>query len=73
MKISLNILYGIILLAGTIRNSVTIQSTKVKSDKGYLQKGVIDQMISLACADLLVILPKTEALDFVLWRRRGQT
>lgn len=56
VKISLTVLYGIILLAGIIGNSVTIQTTKLLRDKGYLQKGVTDHMISLACSDLLVIL-----------------
>ncbi|KAM5152080.1 G-protein coupled receptor 39 [Mantella aurantiaca] len=56
VKISLTVLYGIILLAGIIGNSVTIRTTKVLRDKGYLQKGVTDHMISLACSDLLVIL-----------------
>lgn len=56
VKISLTVLYGMILLAGIIGNSVTIQTTKVLRDKGYLQKGVTDHMISLACSDLLVIL-----------------
>ncbi|MEE6523276.1 hypothetical protein FKM82_022094, partial [Ascaphus truei] len=56
VKISLTVLYGFILLAGILGNSVTIQTTKVLRDKGYLQKGVTDHMISLACSDLLVIL-----------------
>lgn len=56
VKISMTVLYGIILLAGIIGNSVTIQTTKVLRDKGYLQKGVTDHMISLACSDLLVLL-----------------
>nr|DBA20300.1 TPA: hypothetical protein GDO54_016008 [Pyxicephalus adspersus] len=56
VKIALTVLYGIILLAGIIGNSVTIQTTKLLRDKGYLQKGVTDHMISLACSDLLVIL-----------------
>ncbi|XP_018431309.1 PREDICTED: G-protein coupled receptor 39, partial [Nanorana parkeri] len=56
VKISLTVLYGIILLAGIIGNSATIRTTKVLRDKGYLQKGVTDHMISLACSDLLVIL-----------------
>ncbi|XP_075037364.1 G-protein coupled receptor 39 [Mixophyes fleayi] len=56
VKISLTVVYGIILLAGILGNSVTIQATKVLRDKGYLQKGVTDHMISLACSDLLLIL-----------------
>ncbi|XP_069588648.1 G-protein coupled receptor 39 isoform X2 [Ranitomeya imitator] len=56
VKVSLTVIYGIILLAGIVGNSVTIQTTKVLRDKGYLQKGVTDHMISLACSDLLVIL-----------------
>ncbi|XP_063788951.1 G-protein coupled receptor 39 [Pseudophryne corroboree] len=56
VKISLTVVYGIILLAGILGNSVTIQTTKVLRDKGYLQKGVTDHMISLACSDLLLIL-----------------
>ncbi|CAN2389057.1 receptor 39 [Pristimantis euphronides] len=56
VKICLTVIYGIILLAGIVGNSVTIQTTKVLRDKGYLQKGVTDHMISLACSDLLVIL-----------------
>lgn len=56
VKISLTVIYGIILLAGIVGNSVTIQTSKVLRDKGYLQKGVTDHMISLACSDLLLIL-----------------
>ncbi|XP_077305900.1 G-protein coupled receptor 39 [Lithobates pipiens] len=56
VKISMTVLYGIILLAGIIGNSATIRTTKVLRDKGYLQKGVSDHMISLACSDLLVLL-----------------
>ncbi|XP_068103238.1 G-protein coupled receptor 39 [Hyperolius riggenbachi] len=56
VKISLTVLYGIIMLAGIIGNSVTIRTTKVLRDKGYMQKGVTDHMVSLACSDLLVIL-----------------
>lgn len=56
VKISLTLLYGMILLAGIVGNSVTIQTTKVLRDKGYLQKGVTDHMISLACSDLLLLL-----------------
>ncbi|KAM4689884.1 G-protein coupled receptor 39, partial [Rhinophrynus dorsalis] len=56
VKISMTVLYGLILLAGILGNSVTIKTTKVLRDKGYLQKGVTDHMISLACSDLLVIL-----------------
>ncbi|KAM3917285.1 G-protein coupled receptor 39 [Leptodactylus fuscus] len=56
VKISLTVIYGLILLAGIVGNSVTIQTTKVLRDKGYLQKGVTEHMISLACSDLLVIL-----------------
>ncbi|XP_056389451.1 G-protein coupled receptor 39 [Hyla sarda] len=56
VKICLTVIYGFILLAGIVGNSVTIQTTKVLRDKGYLQKGVTDHMISLACSDLLVIL-----------------
>ncbi|XP_069838609.1 G-protein coupled receptor 39 [Dendropsophus ebraccatus] len=56
LKICLTIIYGLIFLAGIVGNSVTIQTTKVLRDKGYLQKGVTDHMISLACSDLLVIL-----------------
>ncbi|KAG8540588.1 hypothetical protein GDO81_018988, partial [Engystomops pustulosus] len=56
VKISLTVIYGVILLAGIVGNSVTIQTTKVLRDKGYLQKGVTDHMISLACSDLLVLL-----------------
>ncbi|XP_044159791.1 G-protein coupled receptor 39 [Bufo gargarizans] len=56
VKISLTVIYGIIFLAGIVGNSVTIQTTKLLRDKGYLQKGVTDHMISLACSDLLVIL-----------------
>ncbi|KAG9471396.1 hypothetical protein GDO78_014958 [Eleutherodactylus coqui] len=56
VKISLTVVYGVILLAGILGNSVTIKTTKVLRDKGYLQKGVTDHMISLACSDLLVLL-----------------
>ncbi|KAM9302469.1 G-protein coupled receptor 39 [Gastrophryne carolinensis] len=56
VKVTLTVLYALILVAGIIGNSVTIQTTKVLRDKGYLQKGVTDHMISLACSDLLVIL-----------------
>ncbi|KAE8581796.1 hypothetical protein XENTR_v10024945, partial [Xenopus tropicalis] len=56
VKISLTVLYGCILLAGLVGNSVTIRTTKVLRDKGYLQKGVTDHMISLACSDLLVLV-----------------
>ncbi|KAM4627067.1 G-protein coupled receptor 39 [Discoglossus pictus] len=56
VKISMTVLYGLILLAGILGNSVTIQTTKVLRDKGYLQRGVTDHMVSLACSDLLVLL-----------------
>ncbi|XP_053553976.1 G-protein coupled receptor 39 [Bombina bombina] len=56
VKICMTVLYGVILLAGIIGNSVTIQASKVLRDKGYMQKGVTDHMISLACSDLLVLL-----------------
>ncbi|OCT60871.1 G-protein coupled receptor 39 [Xenopus laevis] len=56
VKIALTVFYAFILLAGVLGNSVTIRTTKVLRDKGYLQKGVTDHMISLACSDLLVLL-----------------
>nr|XP_033802516.1 G-protein coupled receptor 39 [Geotrypetes seraphini] len=56
VKITLTVLYGLIFLAGILGNSITIQTTKVLQNKGYLQKGVADHMISLACSDLLVLL-----------------
>ncbi|XP_069473492.1 G-protein coupled receptor 39 [Ambystoma mexicanum] len=56
VKITLTVLYSLILLAGLLGNSITIQTSKVLQKKGYLQKGVTDHMISLACSDLLVLL-----------------
>ncbi|XP_029461212.1 G-protein coupled receptor 39 [Rhinatrema bivittatum] len=56
VKIALTVLYGLIFLAGILGNSVTIRATMVLQSKGYLQKGVADHMVSLACSDLLVIL-----------------
>ncbi|XP_030065832.1 G-protein coupled receptor 39 [Microcaecilia unicolor] len=56
VKIALTVLYGLIFLAGILGNSITIRATMVLQNKGYLQKGVADHMISLACSDLLVIL-----------------
>ncbi|OCT63211.1 G-protein coupled receptor 39 [Xenopus laevis] len=56
VKITLTVLYAFILLAGVLGNSLTIKTSKVLRDKGYLQKGVTDHMISLACSDLLVLL-----------------
>ncbi|XP_051889584.1 G-protein coupled receptor 39 [Pristis pectinata] len=56
IKIFLTILYSIILVAGIIGNSLTIKVAQVLQKKGYLQKSVADHMISLSCADLLVLL-----------------
>ncbi|XP_067891210.1 G-protein coupled receptor 39 [Heterodontus francisci] len=56
VKIGLTILYSIILVAGIIGNSLTIKVAQVLQRKGYLQKSVTDHMISLSCADLLVLL-----------------
>uniref|UniRef100_UPI00398E65D1 G-protein coupled receptor 39 n=1 Tax=Pristiophorus japonicus TaxID=55135 RepID=UPI00398E65D1 len=56
VKIGLTILYSSILVAGIIGNSLTIQVSQVLQRKGYLQKSVTDHMISLSCADLLVLL-----------------
>ncbi|XP_067842868.1 G-protein coupled receptor 39 [Heptranchias perlo] len=56
VKIGLTILYSIILVAGIIGNSLTIKVAQVLQRKGYLQKSVADHMISLSCADLLVLL-----------------
>lgn len=56
VKITLTVLYSLILLAGVLGNSITIQTCKILQKKGYMQKSVTDHMISLACSDLLVIL-----------------
>ncbi|XP_069080780.1 G-protein coupled receptor 39 [Pleurodeles waltl] len=56
IKITLTVLYSLIMLAGVLGNSITIQTCKILQKKGYMQKGVTDHMISLACSDLLVIL-----------------
>ncbi|GCC31108.1 hypothetical protein chiPu_0009564 [Chiloscyllium punctatum] len=56
VKIGLTVLYSIIFVAGIIGNSLTIKVAHVLQRKGYLQKSVADHMISLSCADLLVLL-----------------
>ncbi|XP_069791314.1 G-protein coupled receptor 39-like [Narcine bancroftii] len=56
VKIFLTVFYSIILVAGLIGNSLTIKVAQVLQKKGYLQKSVADHMISLSCADLLVLL-----------------
>ncbi|KAG8432199.1 hypothetical protein GDO86_016733 [Hymenochirus boettgeri] len=56
VKVSLTLLYGLILVAGVLGNVVTIRTTRVLLEKGYLQKGVTEHMTSLACSDLLVLL-----------------
>ncbi|XP_062908550.1 G-protein coupled receptor 39 [Mobula hypostoma] len=55
-KIVLTILYSIILVAGIIGNTLTIKVAQVLQKKCYLQKSVADHMISLSCADFLVLL-----------------
>lgn len=68
VKIFLTILYSIILVAGIIGNSLTIKVAQVLQKKGYLQKSVADHMISLSCADLLVlILGMPVELYSVIW------
>ncbi|XP_061579814.1 G-protein coupled receptor 39 [Cololabis saira] len=56
IKISLTILYSLILVTGIVGNSVTIRATQVLRCNGYLQKSVTSHMVSLACSDLLVLL-----------------
>ncbi|XP_020388776.1 G-protein coupled receptor 39 [Rhincodon typus] len=56
VKIGLTVLYSIIFVTGIIGNSLTIKVARVLQRKGYLQKSVADHMISLSCADLLVLL-----------------
>nr|XP_006636419.1 PREDICTED: G-protein coupled receptor 39 [Lepisosteus oculatus] len=55
-KVSLTVIFGVILLVGIIGNSITIKVTQVLQTNGYLQKNVTDHMVSLACSDLLVLL-----------------
>ncbi|XP_059822282.1 G-protein coupled receptor 39-like isoform X2 [Hypanus sabinus] len=56
IKVFLTILYSIILVAGIIGNTVTIKVAQVLQKKCYLHKSVADHIISLSCADLLVLL-----------------
>lgn len=56
VKISLTVLYSLILVTGIVGNSVTIRVTQVLKSNGYLQKNVTNHMVSLACSDLLVLL-----------------
>ncbi|XP_065108543.1 G-protein coupled receptor 39 [Paramisgurnus dabryanus] len=56
VKISLTVLYSLILILGILGNSVTIHVAQVLQRNGYLQKNVTDHMVSLACSDLLVLL-----------------
>ncbi|XP_019409936.1 PREDICTED: G-protein coupled receptor 39 [Crocodylus porosus] len=56
IKIVLAIVYVVIFVAGIMGNSITIKTTRILQQKGYLQKEVTDHMVSLACSDLLVIL-----------------
>ncbi|XP_033878713.1 G-protein coupled receptor 39-like [Acipenser ruthenus] len=56
IKITMTVLYALILLTGIIGNSITIKVTQVLLKNGYLQKNVTDHMVSLACSDLLVLL-----------------
>ncbi|XP_078408548.1 G-protein coupled receptor 39 [Cetorhinus maximus] len=56
VRICLTVIYSIIFVAGIIGNSLTIKVAKVLQSKGYLQKSIMDHLISLACADLLVLL-----------------
>ncbi|KAM6934439.1 G-protein coupled receptor 39 isoform 3-T3 [Xenentodon cancila] len=56
IKISMTILYSLILVTGIVGNSVTIRSAQVLRRNGYLQKSVTNHMVSLACSDLLVLL-----------------
>ncbi|XP_073419930.1 G-protein coupled receptor 39 isoform X2 [Dendrobates tinctorius] len=56
VKVALTVVYALILVAGVVGNSVTVQTTRVLRAKGYLQKGVAAHMVSLACSDLLVLL-----------------
>ncbi|KAJ7984218.1 hypothetical protein DPEC_G00362380 [Dallia pectoralis] len=56
IKVSLTIVYCVILLTGIVGNGITIRVTQVLQRNGYLQKNVTDHMVSLACSDLLVLL-----------------
>ncbi|XP_058908735.2 G-protein coupled receptor 39 [Kogia breviceps] len=56
VKITLILVYLAIFVVGILGNSVTIRVTQVLQKKGYLQKGVADHMVSLACSDILVFV-----------------
>lgn len=56
IKISLTILYSLILVTGIVGNMITIRVAHVLKRNGYLQKNVTSHMVSLSCSDLLVLL-----------------
>uniref|UniRef100_A0A8C5PSA7 G protein-coupled receptor 39 n=1 Tax=Leptobrachium leishanense TaxID=445787 RepID=A0A8C5PSA7_9ANUR len=56
VKVTLTVLYGLLLVAGLLGNSVTIRVCSVLRARGYLQPPVSRHMVSLACSDLLLLL-----------------
>ncbi|KAM8934071.1 G-protein coupled receptor 39 [Pelodytes ibericus] len=56
VKVTLTAVYGLILGAGLLGNSVTIRVCTVLRQRGYLQAPVSRHMVSLACSDLLLLL-----------------
>ncbi|CAH2304908.1 G- coupled receptor 39 [Pelobates cultripes] len=56
VKVTLTVLYGLLLVAGLLGNSLTIRVCSVLRTRGYLQPPVSRHMVSLACSDLLLLI-----------------